>query len=68
MNLTEIAFEAPVAPSMNEDEDDYSGPKYKFYESQKILGKLYRAIDEYKIEELGVQHGIGAYRGPFGEA
>jgi hypothetical protein len=32
----------------NEDEDD-SGPPRKYYKSEKILGKLYRAIDERKI-------------------
>ncbi|KAI1636235.1 rna-dependent rna polymerase [Biscogniauxia mediterranea] len=49
VDLTEIAFEAPVAPSMNEDEDDYTGPSYRFYRSVKALGKLYRAIDEKRI-------------------
>ncbi|KAI0598678.1 rna-dependent rna polymerase [Biscogniauxia sp. FL1348] len=49
VDLTEIAFEAPVAPSMDEDEDDYTGPKYEFYSSKKVLGKLYRAINEKRI-------------------
>jgi len=30
------------------DDEDYT-PVYKYYESTKILGKLYRAIDEQKI-------------------
>lgn len=34
--------------SYDEDEDD-SGPPRKYYPSEKILGKLYRAIDERKI-------------------
>ncbi|KAL4967470.1 RNA dependent RNA polymerase [Aspergillus stella-maris] len=30
-------------------DDDDSGPIHKYYRSEKILGKLYRAIDEHKI-------------------
>ncbi|KAI1769919.1 RdRP-domain-containing protein [Hypoxylon cercidicola] len=48
VDRTEIVFEAPKAPAL-EDEDEESGPKYKFYKSIKVLGKLYRAIDEKKI-------------------
>jgi hypothetical protein len=33
---------------IDEDED---GPRYKYYESPKILGKLYRAVDEGQILE-----------------
>ncbi|KKK14548.1 hypothetical protein AOCH_004250 [Aspergillus ochraceoroseus] len=36
-----------VQPNPNEDED--SGPVHKYYRSEKILGKLYRSIDEHKI-------------------
>ncbi|KAL2863858.1 RNA dependent RNA polymerase [Aspergillus lucknowensis] len=36
-----------IRPNPNEDED--SGPVHKYYRSEKILGKLYRAIDEHKI-------------------
>lgn len=49
MDKTEIRFEPPIAPSAEGDEDDDTGPKHKFYKSDKILGKLYRAIDEKKI-------------------
>lgn len=31
------------------DDSDGELPKYRFYESTKILGKLYRAIDEESI-------------------
>ena len=37
-----------LQPTYDEDEDD-SGPPRKYYKSEKILGKLYRAIDERKI-------------------
>lgn len=46
---TEIRFEPPAALSAEADEDDDSGPRHKFYKSDKILGKLYRAIDEKRI-------------------
>ncbi|KAI1736387.1 RNA dependent RNA polymerase-domain-containing protein [Xylaria scruposa] len=49
VDKTEIQFEIPTAPSAEEDEDDDTGPRHKFYKSTKILGKLYRAIDEKKI-------------------
>ncbi|KAI0909356.1 RNA dependent RNA polymerase-domain-containing protein [Ustulina deusta] len=49
VDKTEIRFEPPVAPSADEDEDEDTGPKHRFYKSEKILGKLYRAIDEKRI-------------------
>ncbi|KAI0537726.1 RNA dependent RNA polymerase-domain-containing protein [Xylaria digitata] len=49
VDKSEIQFEPPVAPSAEEDEDDDTGPKHQFYISDKVLGKLYRAIDEKKI-------------------
>ncbi|KAK1761553.1 RNA dependent RNA polymerase-domain-containing protein [Echria macrotheca] len=33
----------------NGGNDDASGPSHRFYKSNKVLGKLYRAIDELKI-------------------
>jgi hypothetical protein len=36
-------------PDDNVDDDDDTGPKYKYYPSNKVLGKLYRAVDEEKI-------------------
>ncbi|KAI0834233.1 RdRP-domain-containing protein [Hypoxylon sp. FL0890] len=45
---TEIVFEAPREPSLEDDEDE-SGPRHHYYRSEKILGKLYRAIDEKKV-------------------
>ncbi|KAI1424802.1 RNA dependent RNA polymerase-domain-containing protein [Xylaria sp. FL1777] len=49
VDRTEIQFERPVVLSTDADEDDDTGPKHRFYRSVKILGKLYRAIDEKKI-------------------
>ncbi|RYP64420.1 hypothetical protein DL770_009205 [Monosporascus sp. CRB-9-2] len=45
----EIVFDAPIIPAINDDEDDNMGPQHHFYRSDKILGKLYRAIDEQRI-------------------
>ncbi|RYO82562.1 hypothetical protein DL763_008199 [Monosporascus cannonballus] len=45
----EIIFDAPVIPAVDGDEDDNTGPQHYFYISEKILGKLYRAIDEQRI-------------------
>ncbi|KAI1108683.1 RNA dependent RNA polymerase-domain-containing protein [Nemania sp. NC0429] len=49
VDKTEIRFEPPTAPSAEADEDDDTGPRHKFYKSEKILGQLYRAIDEKRI-------------------
>ena len=32
-----------------EELDEYTPPPVKYYPSQKVLGKLYRAIDEHKL-------------------
>ena len=46
-----ICFEERVDPGdVVEDEDD-DFTKYRYYRSEKVLGKLYRAIDERKIFE-----------------
>ncbi|KAI0393227.1 RdRP-domain-containing protein [Xylariaceae sp. FL0594] len=49
MDRSDICFEPPTAQSSQEDEDDDSGPKHKYYMSEKVLGTLYRAIDEKRI-------------------
>lgn len=48
-NRNEIVFDSPVLPATNDDEDDNTGPQYQYYKSDRILGKLYRAIDERRI-------------------
>jgi len=32
-----------------EEGDDAEGPRHRFYKSEKILGKLYRRVDEQQI-------------------
>jgi len=43
-----------------DDDDDFT--TYRYYESEKILGKLYRAIDERKlfqdIKDRASRHGV----------
>ncbi|KAI1812706.1 RdRP-domain-containing protein [Poronia punctata] len=55
IDKTQVDFEPPTAPSAGEDEDDDQGPNHLFYRSDKILGKLYRAIDEKKIWTNDIQ-------------
>ncbi|KAI0469337.1 RNA dependent RNA polymerase-domain-containing protein [Xylaria cf. heliscus] len=61
VDKTEIQFEAPTAQSADEDEDDDTGPRHQFYASTKILGKLYRAIDEKKIWKDDIKLVINRY-------
>lgn len=43
-----IQFDEPISRRpISDDDDDFTS--YKYYESDKILGQLYRAIDEQKI-------------------
>ena len=53
-----------VQVSYNEDEDD-AGPPRKYYKSTKILGKLYRAIDERKIWNEDVRSDTTSKGGSF---
>ncbi|KAH7039872.1 RNA dependent RNA polymerase-domain-containing protein [Microdochium trichocladiopsis] len=48
-NRSEIAFETPLLPAEEIDEDDQSGPQFQYYKSDKVLGKLFRNIDEERI-------------------
>jgi hypothetical protein len=45
---TSLVDSAEVDPQDQQDEDD-DMPRYRYYESQKVLGKLHRAIDERQI-------------------
>lgn len=38
-----------LEPAADEEEDPFSGTRYGYYKSEKILGQLYRAIDVPKI-------------------
>ncbi|KAL2195585.1 RNA dependent RNA polymerase-domain-containing protein [Corynascus similis CBS 632.67] len=44
-----ISLHEHSVPRDLEDEDDEEGPQHRYYESDKILGRLYRAVDEQKI-------------------
>ncbi|OTA99863.1 hypothetical protein M426DRAFT_324753 [Hypoxylon sp. CI-4A] len=54
----EIAFQAPQESIGNDDDDDDNGPGHVYYWSEKVLGKLYRAIDEKKIWKRDIHQGI----------
>lgn len=48
----QISFEPPPRRDPKDDNDeDEEFTRFRYYESTKILGKLYRAIDERKIFE-----------------
>lgn len=47
-----------LEPVPDEDEDQFTGARYRYYESNKILGCLYRAIDEQKIWKENVRSKI----------
>ena len=60
----DISFEEMESPTTPEEDDEvaevasYGPPMPRYYESPKILGKLYREIDEHKFfEELQRQSG-----------
>ncbi|KIX09610.1 uncharacterized protein Z518_00690 [Rhinocladiella mackenziei CBS 650.93] len=44
-----LSFDAFPENDNRDDEDEDDTPRYRYYESDKILGKLYRAIDEQEI-------------------
>ncbi|PBP20340.1 RNA-dependent RNA polymerase [Diplocarpon rosae] len=44
-----LQLEAKALLSQDDDNDDDESPAYRYYESHKILGKLYRAIDEHEV-------------------
>ncbi|KAL2131949.1 hypothetical protein VTI74DRAFT_4404 [Chaetomium olivicolor] len=49
-NRSAVEMDQDVARQNDEDdEDSEEGPYYRYYASDKILGKLYRSIDEQKI-------------------
>lgn len=59
---SEIEFDEFVYyPAHDEDED--TKPHYRYYKSEKILGKLYRAVDERKIwhEDVKLKGNEGSF-------
>lgn len=49
MKKENIEFDDPISLDEYMDDEDNGVTRYRYYESNKILGKLYRAIDERKI-------------------
>ncbi|KAK7177991.1 RNA-dependent RNA polymerase [Paraphaeosphaeria sporulosa] len=46
---TEISFDTSNEISPNDGDEDSAGPRYQYYYSDNISGKLFRAIDESRI-------------------
>ncbi|KAI8958864.1 RdRP-domain-containing protein [Daldinia sp. FL1419] len=60
VDKTEIVME-PMKAVEPEDEDDESGPGHVYYKSNKVLGKLYRAIDEKRIWKYDIHQFVSRY-------
>lgn len=45
----EVVFSGEPAPDFVDDDSDGEVSSYRYYPSTKILGKLYRAIDEQEV-------------------
>jgi hypothetical protein len=55
-----LSFDTPPEQNDGYDDDDDFSP-YRFYESDKILGKLYRSIDEREVFSGIQQQGLPQY-------
>ncbi|EKD15408.1 uncharacterized protein L3040_001776 [Drepanopeziza brunnea f. sp. 'multigermtubi'] len=44
-----LLLEATTLSTQDDNNDDDDFPAYRYYESDRILGKLYRAIDEHEV-------------------
>jgi hypothetical protein len=53
-NRSELEMDAHVVQE-EEDGDDAEGPRYKYYKSEKVLGRLFRAVDERMIWEKEIK-------------
>ena len=60
VDRSEIELEMFKLPEIDDDDDD-SGPRYQYYKSEKLLGHLYRAVDERKIwaEDIHIKLSTG---------
>lgn len=64
LKRSQIDFDAQEAPTSYDSDDEYIGssPKHQYYESEKLLGKLYRAIDEKQVwkEDIHKEVSLGS--------
>lgn len=68
VDRSEISFDSPLLLVTNEDdEDDNTGPNYGYYKSDKVLGKLFRAIDERRIWRDDIRDPAAEKAGPIWE-
>ncbi|KAK3905375.1 RNA dependent RNA polymerase-domain-containing protein [Staphylotrichum tortipilum] len=47
-----------------DDEDNEEGPRFRYYESDKILGQLFRAVDEQNIWAQDIRMTVNMTQGP----
>jgi hypothetical protein len=61
-----IAMDDHVASQDKDgDDDDDDGPRHRYYGSDKILGQLYRAVEEQKIWAEDIRLTVTAGGPPF---
>ncbi|TLD30889.1 hypothetical protein PspLS_02686 [Pyricularia sp. CBS 133598] len=51
----EITLEEYTITEKGEEDEEGDGPRYKYYPSEKVLGRLYREIDEEKIWDENIR-------------
>ncbi|KAK4095967.1 RdRP-domain-containing protein [Parathielavia hyrcaniae] len=59
-----IELDAYTAPQSNDDDEDEDRPQHRYYRSDKILGRLYRAVDEHEIWTGDIRMVIASGDGP----
>lgn len=58
LDKTHVELEEYVLETApDEDEEAFESPRHQYYRSEKILGKLYRAVDEQKIWQEQIHRG-----------
>lgn len=53
-----------IEPAADDEEDQYNRQRHVYYKSEKLLGHLYRAIDEQKIWHEDVRSEVPSVGGP----
>lgn len=64
LNKADIVFDEQYLLQEEGNDDEGAAPTFRYYESDKILGHLYRAIDEKKIWDENVRIGHKNTDGP----
>jgi len=51
-------MDSSIHQDNEDDEDEDDGPRHRFYASERVLGELYRAVDEQKIWNEDVRRAL----------